>query len=97
MSGSSMERRCDWRKYNESLVKLGELYLTLSFLENWDGDLEKMNRGKLGRKFDSTWAFIEFLMLVHVAFGLLYRRIEGFLRKLSNSVPQIKPADYTTI
>jgi hypothetical protein len=36
-------------------------------------------------------------MLVHVVFGLPYRQIEGFLRKLSNFVPQIKPADYATI
>jgi len=92
-----MERSRDWRKYNESLVKRGELYLTLSFLKNWDRDLEKINRGKLGRKFESPWAFIEFLMLVHVVFGLPYRQMEGFLRKLSNFVPQIKPADYTTI
>lgn len=97
MLGSSMERSRDWRKYNESLVKRGELYLTLSFLKNWDRDLEQINRGKLGRKFDSPWAFIEFLMLVHVIFGLPYRRMEGFLRKLSNFIPQIKPADYTTI
>ena len=97
MSSSPMERSRDWRKYNESLVKRGELYLTLSFLKNWDRDLEKINRGKLGRKFDSPWAFIEFLMLVHVVFGLPYRQMEGFLRKLSNFVPQIKPADYITI
>lgn len=97
MSGSPMERSRDWRKYNESLVKRGELYLTLSFLDNWDRDLEQINRGKLGRKFDSPWAFIEFLMLVHVVFGLPYRQMEGFLRKLSNFIPQIKPADYTTI
>src|SRR5512136_1658905 len=97
MSGSLRERSRDWRKYNESLVKRGELYLTLSFLENWDSDVEKINRGKLGRKFGSPWAFIEFLMLVHVVFGLPYRQIEGFLWKLSNFVPQIKPVDYTTI
>jgi hypothetical protein len=53
MSCGSMERSRDWQEYNESLIKRGELYLTLSFLENWDSDLEKINRGKLGRKFDS--------------------------------------------
>jgi hypothetical protein len=82
---------------NESLIERGELYLTLSFLENWDRDLEQINRGKLGRKFDSPWTFIEFMMLVHVIFGLPYRQTEGFLRMLSNFIPQIKPADYSTI
>jgi len=47
MSGSSMERSRYWREYSESLVKRGELYLTLSFLENWDRDPEKINREKL--------------------------------------------------
>jgi hypothetical protein len=36
-------------------------------------------------------------MMVHVIFNLPYRQIEGFLRKLSDIVPQIKSADYTTI
>jgi phosphopantetheinyl transferase len=49
MSGSSMEWSRDWREYNESLVKRGELYFTLSFLENCDRDQDKINRGKLGR------------------------------------------------
>jgi hypothetical protein len=53
MSGSSMERSRDWRKYNESPVERGELYLlhlTLSFLENGDRDLEQINRRKSGQK-----------------------------------------------
>jgi len=53
------------------------------FLENWGIDFEKVNRGKLGRKFDSPWAFIEFLMLVYVVFGLPPQD-EGFLRKMPN-------------
>jgi hypothetical protein len=36
-------------------------------------------------------------MLIHVLFGLPYRQLEGFLRKVSEFVPQIKPTDYTTI
>jgi hypothetical protein len=97
MSEGVLENRRNWPKYNESLVKRGELYLTFTFLDNWDKDLEKINRGKLGRKFESPSSFIQFLMMVHVIFNLPYRQIEGFLRKLSDIVPQIKPADYTTI
>jgi len=70
------ENRRNWPEYNESLVKRGELYLTFTFLENWDKDLEKINRNKLGRKFESPPSFIQFLMMVHVIFNLPYRQIE---------------------
>jgi hypothetical protein len=80
-----------------SLVKRGEMYLTFDFVENWDRDLEALNRGKLGRNYAYPWAFIELLMLIHVIFHLPYRQPEGFLRGLSKLVPEIKLADYTNI
>jgi hypothetical protein len=97
MSDGVAENRRNWPEYNESLVKRGELYLTFTFLDNWDQDLETINRDKLGRKFEFPPSFIQFLMLVHVIFNLPYRQIEGFLRKLSDIVPRIKAADYATI
>jgi hypothetical protein len=36
-------------------------------------------------------------MLIHVIFHLPYRQLEGFLRKLSELIPEIKPTDYTNI
>ena len=59
--------------------------------------MEKLNRGKLGRRFAYPWAFIELLMMIHVIFHLPYRQLEGFLRKLSELIPEIKPTDYTNI
>jgi hypothetical protein len=41
----------NWREYNESLVKRGEMYLTFDLIENLDRDLEELNRGKLGRNY----------------------------------------------
>jgi hypothetical protein len=73
------------------------MYLTFDFLENWDKDLEKLNRGKLGRKYAYPWSFIELLMLIHVIFRLPYRQLEGFVRKLSELVPNIKATDYSNI
>jgi len=87
----------NWQEYNETLVKRGEMYLTFDFLENWDKDLEKLNRDKLGRKYAYPWSFIELLMLIHVIFRLPYRQLEGFVRKLSEFVPNIKATDYTNI
>jgi len=97
MKGSGEPKAHDWQEYNESLVKRGEMYLTFSFLDSWGKDLEELNRGKLGRRFAYPWAFIELLMMIHVIFHLPYRQLEGFLRKLSELIPEIKPTDYTNI
>jgi hypothetical protein len=97
MKGKEAAKGRNWQEYNESLVKRGEMYLTFNFLESWGRDLEKLNRGKLGRRFAYPWSFIELLMLIHVIFHLPYRQLEGFLRKLSELIPEIKPTDYTNI
>lgn len=87
----------NWKAYNEKLVRRGELYLSLDFLKNWDNELEKMNDGKRGRPFEYPGQFIQFLMFIHVMFLLPYRQLEGFLRKLSQLVPEVKVTDYTNI
>jgi hypothetical protein len=97
MKGNGASKGRNWQEYNESLVKRGEMYLTFDFLESWERDLEELNRGKLGRRYAYPWAFIELLMLIHVIFHLPYRQLEGFLRKLSDLIPEIKPTDYTNI
>ena len=97
MEGYAVTKKRNWQEYNEALVKRGEMYLTFDFLESWERDLEELNRGKLGRKFAYPWSFIELLMLIHVIFHLPYRQLEGFLRKLSELLPEIKPTDYTNI
>jgi hypothetical protein len=54
MKGSSEPKSRDWQEYNESLVKRGEMYLTFDFLDSWERDLDKLNRGKLGRRFEKA-------------------------------------------
>jgi hypothetical protein len=97
MRGNEASKGRNWPEYNDSLVKRGEMYLTLGFLESWERDLEELNRGKLGRKFAYPWSFIKLPMMIHVIFHLPYRQLEGFLRKLSELIPEIKPTDYTNI
>ena len=94
--GKEFEDKRDWREYNERLVRRGELYLSLEFLEKWDSELGKMNRKKRGRPFMYPGLFIMWMALVHVIFFLPYRQMEGFLRALSQYVP-VAPADYTTL
>ncbi|MDX1373043.1 MAG: hypothetical protein R3321_11265 [Nitrososphaeraceae archaeon] len=40
----------NWKNYNESLVKRGEILLDFDVIDNWHLELEEMNRGKEGRK-----------------------------------------------
>jgi len=87
----------DWVAYNEKLVKRGELLLSLDFLDTWDQELNSLNQNKVGRRYQYPWTFIKFLMFIHIIFGLPYRQLEGFVRRLSELVPQVKPIDYTNI
>ncbi|HET9805367.1 MAG TPA: hypothetical protein VFP49_00505 [Nitrososphaeraceae archaeon] len=41
----------NWKRYNESLVKRGEILLDFDVIDNWDYELEERNQGKEGRKF----------------------------------------------
>jgi len=91
-----MQSKRNWKEYNEKLVRRGELYISLDFLENWDEELNRMNEGKVGRPFRFPRTFMCFLAFLHVAF-LPLRQMEGFLRKLSEYIPELKVADYSTV
>ena len=51
----------NWKRYNESLVKRGEILIDFDVIDNWDSELEKMNEGKKGRKFVYPDSFIKLL------------------------------------
>jgi hypothetical protein len=36
----------NWKNYNESLVKRGQVLLGFDVIDNWDTELEKMKDGK---------------------------------------------------
>ncbi|MFQ6088482.1 MAG: transposase, partial [Candidatus Methanofastidiosia archaeon] len=70
----------NWAKYNEKLVKRGELYLSLDFLKSWNRELNKMNESKRGRPFEFPMCFMKFVAFIKTIFFLQYRQAEGFLR-----------------
>ena len=37
-------RKVNWKEYNESLVRRGEIMFDTDFLENWRAELRAMNR-----------------------------------------------------
>ncbi len=86
----------NWKKYNESLVKRGEVLLDFDVIDNWDSELEKMNKDKEGRKFVYPESFIKLLGYVRAYFHLPYRQTEGIVRAhAANTLPSIP--DYSGI
>ena len=61
----------NWKGYNEKLVRRGEIYISLDFLENWDEDLSRMNKGKVGRPFLYPKSFMQFLASLYIAFSTI--------------------------
>ncbi|MFH1821102.1 MAG: IS5 family transposase [Methanobacteriota archaeon] len=87
----------DWKKYNDQLVKRGELLIDLDFVENWEKELEEMNRGKRGKPFDYPERLIEFLAFPRYFFRLPFRQEEGFVEALARLLPRLEVPDYSTI
>ena len=52
------------------LSSVGELLLSLDFLERYDEELKAMNGGKEGRPFALTGSHVVFLAVVRYFFGL---------------------------
>ena len=87
----------DWKGYDESLVRRGEILLDFDLLDEWNEDLKRMNDGKEGARFRYPEAFMRLLAYVHVLFHLPFRQEEGFVNALSKHVEGLKVPDYTTI
>jgi hypothetical protein len=86
----------NWNKYNESLVRRGEILLDSDVIDNWDSELTEMNKNKEGRKFVYSDSFIKLLDYMKVYFHLPYLQTEGVVRKhASNTLPSIP--DYSMI
>ena len=86
----------NWNKYNESLVKRGEILLDFDVIDNWHVELEKMNEGKEDRKFVYPESFIKLIGYMRAHFHLPYRQTEGIVRAhASNTLPSIP--DYSRI
>lgn len=87
----------DWSIYNERLVRRGEFYLSLDFIDRWDALLSLMNAGKFGCPFRYPEPFIMWMGLIHVFLQMPYRQMEGITWKLSVFIPLFVSADYTIL
>ena len=80
-----------WSEYNESLVRRGEILLGFDVLDNWDKELDDMNRGKIGEPFHYPDTFVLMLGYAKVYFHLPYRQTEEGVVKghAANKIPAI--------
>lgn len=85
----------DWVKYNEELVVRGEFYLDCEWVKSWSKELEEMNKGKVGAKYEFPESLIRLQAVWHQLID--YRGVEGVTRKLCEigELPQYN--DFSTI
>jgi len=92
-----MPEKRNWKEYNEHLVRRGEILFSLDFLDKWDEEIERMNRGKRGRPYEYPESFAVFMKILYDCIHIRYRQIEGFLRALSKYIPKIKVPSFSQI
>jgi hypothetical protein len=86
----------NWHKYNESLVRRGEVLLDFDVIDNWHSDLDGMNEGKEGAAYRYPDSFVQLLGYMRVYFHLPYRQTEGVVRAhATDKVPSVP--DYSTV
>lgn len=85
-----------WSDYSESLVRRGEILLGFDVIDNWDNELQEMNRGKIGEPFHYPDTFVLMLGYAKAYFHLPYRQTEGIVKgHAGNRIPSIP--DFSTI
>jgi hypothetical protein len=86
----------NWPAYNKSLVRRGEILLGFDVIDNWETELEEMNKDKIGEPFHYPNTFLLLLGYAKAYFHLPYRQTEGIAQGHAKwKVPSIP--DYTTI
>jgi hypothetical protein len=87
-----------WPAYNQSLVRRGEILLGFDIINNWDSELNEMNKDKVGEPFQYPNTFLLLLGYTKVYFHLPYRQTKEGIAKghTKGKVPTSIP-DYTTI
>ena len=68
----------NWKKYNENLVKRGEIWISKEILQKIKEKNEEEN--KRGRPYKYKSNFIKFILILKNIFRLPYRQTEGFIR-----------------
>jgi len=87
----------DWSRYNDALVRRGEIGLDPSVLRDWNNELKGANDGKVGEPYHYPESFFRLIASVRLLFHLPYRQTEGFIIFLSKHIDGLTVPDYSTI
>jgi hypothetical protein len=87
----------DWSRYNEALVRRGEIDLDSSVIDEWETELAKANDGKNGEPYRYPESYMRLLAFIRLLFHLPYRQEEGFVTFLSKHVEGLRVPDHSTI
>ena len=87
----------DWSRYNDALVRRGEIGLDPSVLRDWSNELKGANDGKVGEPYHYPESFFRLIASVRLLFHLPYRQTEGFIIFLSKHIDGLTVPDYSTI
>jgi hypothetical protein len=71
-----------WSKYNQSIVRRGEIRIGFDVINNWETELKEKNKDKVGEPFHYPDTFL--LLLLGYAKALLhlpYRQTEDIAHK----------------
>ncbi len=83
-----------WSEYNQSLVRRGEILFGFDVIDNWNKELEEMNKGEVEKRAISLPRYLSSVVrLTKAYFHLPYRQTEegivkGYAKdKLLSSIP----------
>ena len=93
--GKRFKDERNWKIYHEELIIRGEFFFDFDFLENWDKELAKMNKSKVGHPYEYPNSLFHWLSPMYSF--LDSRKLEGALKKLSYYIPKLKSCDHSTI
>ena len=66
----------------------------MSFVDNYQNELNTTNHEKEGRPYKHTPTYIQFLTAFRILYNVPYRQLEEFTRSLHKLIPQLPPGDY---
>jgi len=72
----------DWKSVNNKYIKERELFLSFDFLQNWNNEIQTLNKNKVGGQYEYPESLFMFLYRLKQIFHLGYRQEQGFLQAL---------------
>jgi len=86
----------NWKEYNNKLIKRGEFYINLVFLDTWLLETKEINKDKEGSPYLYPNSLIEFLGILHVK-SFDYRALQGIVNALSSKFDNFPVISYSQI